>query len=70
MHVLGITVKQVVIGIEFTPTDLAQLEWFLNRCSIEYDGESKFEKEAQEYVTKILYPTLVSLLKDLENAPG
>ncbi len=70
MNVLGITVKQVVVGIEFTPTDLAQLQWFLDRCSIEYDGECEFEKEAQEYVTKTFYPTLVNLLKELENAPG
>lgn len=70
MHVLGISVKQVVIGIEFTPQELAQLRWFLDKCSIEYNGENEFEKTAQEYVTKELYPVLVNLLKDLKDAPG
>jgi len=70
MKVLGISVKQVVVGIEFTPDDLAKLKWFLDKASIEYNGESDFERSGQEYVTKELYPILVSLLKELENAPG
>lgn len=70
MNVLGISVKQVVIGIEFTPQELTQLRWFLDKCSIEYNGESEFEKAAQEYVTESLYPALIALLKELENAPG
>lgn len=70
MQILGISVKQVVVGIEFTPDDLAKLRWFLNRSSVEYDGENEFEKAAQEYVTKELYPALDGLVKELENAPG
>ncbi len=70
MKVLGISVKQVVIGIEFTPMDLAYLRWFLDKSSVDYNGEDEFEKTAQEYVTKDLYPVLVDLLKELENAPG
>ena len=70
MKVLGISVKHVVVGIEFTPEDLAYLRWFLDKSSIEYNGEDEFESKAQKYITNGLYPTLVNLLKDLENAPG
>ena len=70
MKVLGISVKQVVVEMEFTPDDLAKLHWFLDRSTIEYDGENKFEKEAQKYISEKLYPTLVGVLKELENAPG
>lgn len=70
MKILGISVKQVVIGIEFTPQDLAYLHWFLDKSTIEYDGENEFEKAAQEYVSEGFYPTLVNLLKELKNAPG
>lgn len=70
MKVLGISVKQVVVEIEFTPEDLAKLRWFLDRSTVEYDGENEFEKAAEEYVSKKLYPTLVGVLKELENAPG
>jgi hypothetical protein len=70
MNVLGISVKQVVVGVEFTPQDLIHLRWFLDKCSIEYNGEDEFEKAAQEYVAENFYPKLVSLLKELENAPG
>lgn len=70
MEILGISVKQVVVGIEFTPKDLTYLHWFLDKCSIEYNGEDEFEKSAQEYVVKNLYPALVELLKELKNAPG
>lgn len=69
MKILGVSVKQVVIGIEFTPEDLIRLEWFLKNSSVEYDGESTFEKEAQEFVVKELYPTLTQLLEELKNAP-
>lgn len=70
MNILGISIKHVVVGIEFTPKELAQLRWFLDKSSIEYDGEIEFEKEATEYITKDLYPGLVDLLKEVENAPG
>jgi hypothetical protein len=70
MKVLGISVKQVVVGVEFTPQDLIHLRWFLDKCSIEYNGEDEFEKAAQEYVVENLYPKLIGLLKELENAPG
>jgi hypothetical protein len=70
VNILGISVKQVVVGIEFTPQDLAHLQWFLDKCSIEYNGENEFEQAAQEYVVEDLYPKLVNLLKELENAPG
>lgn len=70
MNILGISIKQVVIGIEFTPKELAQLRWFLDKSSIEFNGESDFEKEATEYVVDDLYPALVELLKDVKNGPG
>ncbi len=70
MKILGISVRQVVVGVEFTPMDLAYLRWFLDNSSIDYNGEDEFERTAQEYVTKNLYPMLVDLLKELENAPG
>lgn len=70
MKVLGISVKQVVVGIEFTPRELAQLRWFLDESSIDFDGENEFEKTATEYVVDGLYPALVDLLKELENVPG
>ncbi len=70
MKILGISVKQVVVGIEFTPENLVHLQWFLDRASIEYNGENEFEKSAQRYVVEELYPALVGLLKELENAPG
>ena len=70
MKILGISVKQVVVGIEFTPQDLIHLRWFLNKSSIEFNGENDFEKEAVDYVTEELFPTLVDLLKELEDAPG
>lgn len=70
MKVLGISVKQVVVDVEFAPDDLAKLKWFLDNSVIEYNGENEHECTAQEYVTKDLYPTLVGLLKELENAPG
>jgi hypothetical protein len=70
MEVIGISVKQVVIGIEFTPRELAQLRWFLDESSIGFNGENEFEKTATEYVTDELYPVLVDLLKELKNAPG
>jgi hypothetical protein len=69
VNILGISIKQVVVGIEFTPKELAQLRWFLDKSSIEFDGESEFEKEATEYVADELYPTLVELLKDVKNGP-
>jgi hypothetical protein len=46
------------------------LRWFLDKCSIEYNGEDEVEKAAQEYVVENLYPKLIGLLKELENAPG
>jgi hypothetical protein len=70
MIVLGVSVKQIVVGIEFTPKELAQLRWFLDKSSIEFNGESDFEKEATEYVVDELYPTLVDLLKEIKNGPG
>jgi len=70
LKILGISVKQVVIGIEFTPEDLLYLKWVLDNSIINYNGDNEFEEEAQKYVTKELYPTLVDLLKELENAPG
>lgn len=70
MKVLGISVKQVVVGIEFTPRDLTYLHWFLDKSTIEYDGENEFEKAAQGYVAEDFYPVLVDLLKELENAPS
>lgn len=70
MKILGISVKQVVVGIEFTPRDLTYLRWFLDKSTIEYDGENEFEKAAQEYVAEDFYSVLVDLLKELENAPG
>lgn len=70
MKVLGISVKQVVVELEFTPEDLAQLKWFLDKSTVEYDGGNKFEKEARKYVSEELYPTLVGVLKELENASG
>jgi hypothetical protein len=70
VNILGISIKQVVIGIEFTPKELAQLRWFLDKSSIEFNGESDFEKEATEYVVDDLYPALVELLKDVKNGPG
>ena len=69
MKVLGISVKQVVVGVEFTPEDLLYLRWVLDNSIINYDGENEFEEKAQTYVTMGLYPTLVDLLKELENAP-
>lgn len=69
MNILGISVKQVVVGIEFTPKDLIYLRWFLDKSSIEFNGEDEFEKVATDYVIEELYPTLVDLLKELENAP-
>ena len=70
MKVLGISIKQVVIGIEFTPEDLLCLRWFLDRSTIEFNGENEFEKKAVEYVSKDFFFSLVDLLKELENAPG
>jgi hypothetical protein len=70
MKILGISVKQVVVGIEFLPKDLTYLRWFLNRSSIEYNGEDEFEKTAQKYVSEEFYPALVELLEELKNAPG
>jgi hypothetical protein len=70
VNILGISVKQVVVGVEFTPQNLIYLRWFLDRCSIDYNGENEFEKAAQEYVVENLYPKLIGLLKELENAPG
>jgi len=70
MQVLGISVKQVVVGIEFTPEDILCLRWFLDKSSIEFNGENEFEDKAQKYVTEEFYPILVDLLKELENAPG
>ena len=70
MIVLGVSVKQIVVGIEFTPKELAQLRWFLDKSSIEFNGESEFEKGATEFVVDGLYPTLVELLKEIKNGPG
>ena len=70
MKVLGISVKQVVVEVEFTPEDLLYLRWVLDNSVINYNGENKFEEKAQKYVTEKLYLTLVNLLKELENAPG
>jgi hypothetical protein len=70
MKILGISVKQVVVGIEFTPQELVQLRWFLDESSIDFDGENEFEKTATEYVVGKFYPVLVDLLKELENVPG
>lgn len=69
MKVLGISVKQVVVGIEFTPRDLTYLRWFLDKSTIEYNGEDEFEIMAQSYVTEDFYPALIYLLKELEDAP-
>ena len=69
MQVLGISVKQVVVGIEFTPEEILFLRWFLDKSSIEFDGENEFEDKAKKYVVEELYPILVDLLKELENAP-
>jgi hypothetical protein len=70
MKIKGITVKQVVIDLEFTPEELLKLEWFLNTCSLTYDGEDAFQRDAQDYVSKKMYPALVEVLKDLKDGSG
>jgi hypothetical protein len=70
MNVIGISVKHVVIGVEFTPQELTQLRWFLDKSTIEFNGENDFEKTATEYVSSKLYPVLVELLKELKDGSG
>jgi len=69
MKVLGISVKQVVVGIEFTPQELTHLKWFLDRSTVEYDGENEIEAVARDYVVETLCPVLSDLLEELNRGP-
>ncbi|RPI56447.1 MAG: hypothetical protein EHM49_00195 [Deltaproteobacteria bacterium] len=70
MLVKGITVKQVVVNVEFTPEEVIMLEWFLSNCELTYDGKNDFQEKAQEYVVKKLWPALKDLIEDLKGAAG
>ena len=70
MRVLGITARKIVIGVEFTPEEFVFLKWFLDNSVVDYDGENEFENSAQGYVTKDLYPKVVELLEEVQNATG
>ena len=71
MNVLDVYFKDVHAVVEHNRDDLEKLRLFLDRCSIDYDGESEPKvKEAVKFVTEKFFPDLEKLLKTLNSEQG
>lgn len=66
MEIINIVPKDIEIIMSFSVKEIFLLHKMLCMTELNYDSTIEEEKEAEEYLTKVLFPAIDKLKKKLE----
>jgi len=66
MKVIGVENREIVAIVEFTVKELEDLKIGLSLCDIDFDGKKEEESSAVNYLTKLFFPAIKELLKNIK----